>query len=171
MNQDSDSWEPEFLESQLHGIDPENNLEEESEQQIRVPRGPKRIPIMWSRVICVSEDNDEDIEIYPIEADFAAMTALPKPPRARRAEEWAPLFLPTHYSKEHPDICLENYRLGERRLKTLGEEISKHRKRLREIALVHDKTLALEQDKDLHEVSCLARRIRRGDYNDGALRK
>ena len=31
--------------------------------------------------------------------------------------------------------------------------------------------LALEQEKDLHEISCLARRIRRGDYNDGALRK
>ena len=34
-----------------------------------------------------------------------------------------------------------------------------------------DKAMAAEQDKDVHEVSCLARRIRRGDYNDGALRK
>ena len=139
--------------------------------ELKVARGPKKIPIMWSRVISVSEDNDEDIEIHPIEGDMAAMTALPRPPRARRAEDWKPLFLPTFYSKEHPDICLEQYRLGEKRLKTLGEEISKHRKRLREIAIAHDKTLALEQEKDLHEISCLARRIRRGDYNDGALRK
>ena len=34
-----------------------------------------------------------------------------------------------------------------------------------------DKAIAAEQDRDVHEVSCLARRIRRGDYNDGALRK
>ena len=34
-----------------------------------------------------------------------------------------------------------------------------------------DKAMAAEQDKDLHEVSSLARRIRRGDYNAGAQRK
>ena len=61
MNNDSDSWEPELLESQLHGIDPENDLEEQSAQEPKVARGPKKIPIMWSRVISVSEDNDEDI--------------------------------------------------------------------------------------------------------------
>ena len=122
MNNDSDSWEPELLESQLHGIDPENDLEEQSAQELKVARGPKKIPIMWSRVISVSEDNDEDIEIHPIEGDMAAMTALPRPPRARRAEEWKPLFLPTFYSKEHPDICLEQYRLGERRLKLWGKK-------------------------------------------------
>ena len=37
--------------------------------------------------------------------------------------------------------------------------------------MAFDKALAIELDKDLHDVSCLARRIRRGDYNDGAQRK
>ena len=119
----------------------------------------------------MSEDVDAEVEIHPIEVDMQAMTALPRPPRPRRAEDWKPLFLPTQYSKDHPDICLEQYRLGEKRLQSLGEDITKHRKRLRENAMSFDKAMAAEQDKDVHEVSCLARRIRRGDYNDGALRK
>ena len=84
------------------------------------------------------------------------MSALPRPPRARRAEDWNPLFLPTEYAKAHPDIGLESYRLGDKRLKTLGEEISKHRKRLREKALGYDKSQAMELDRDVHDVSALA---------------
>ena len=84
------------------------------------------------------------------------MTALPRPPPPRRGGEWAPLFLPTAYAKAHPDISQEQYRLGERRLKSLGEEISKHRQRMREQALNYDKADALNQGKDLHEISCLA---------------
>ena len=119
----------------------------------------------------MSEDVDAEVETYPLEVDMQAMTALPRPPRPRRAEEWKPLFLPTEYAKAHPEIGLEQYRLGEKRLQSLGEDITKHRKRLRENAMSFDKAMAFELDKDVHEVSSLARRIRRGDYNDGALRK
>jgi hypothetical protein len=126
---------------------------------------------MWSRVISVSEDTDQDLGSFSIEEDMSVMASIPRPPRARRAEEWAPLFLPTDYAKAHPDINLQHYRIGDKRLKTLGEEISKHRQRLREMALTHDKNFASDQEKDLHEVSSLARRIRRGDYNAGAVRK
>ena len=102
---------------------------------------------------------------------MAAMAAIPRPPRPRRAEDWTPLFLPITYAKEHEDINLEDYRIGERRLRTLGEEISKHRKRLRDQAIAFDKDHAIQLDKDVHEVSSLAKRIRRGEYNDGAVRK
>ena len=34
-----------------------------------------------------------------------------------------------------------------------------------------DKSYAFEQSKDINEVSTLAKRIRRGEYNDGALKK
>ena len=70
MSSDSDSWVPELLESQLHGHDPENDIEEMSFQQLPAQRGPKRIPIMWSQVVCVSEDVDVEVEIRPIEADM-----------------------------------------------------------------------------------------------------
>jgi len=39
------------------------------------------------------------------------------------------------------------------------------------MALTHDKNFASDQEKDVHEVSSLAKRIRRGEYNAGALRK
>lgn len=71
-------------------------------------------------MISIEEDQDEDIGSYPIEEDYAAMTAMPRPPPPRRAGEWAPIFLPTEYAKAHNDITLEHYQLGEKRLKTLG---------------------------------------------------
>ena len=141
---DSDDWEPELLESQLHGIDPENNTEDIRPSDGGAKRGPKKLPIHWSRVISLSEDADSDIGIFSIEEDTATMAEIPRPPHPRRGGEWAPLFLPTAYSKAHPDISLEQYRLGERRLRILGEEISKHRKRLRDQALAYDKADALE---------------------------
>lgn len=41
-------------------------------------------------------------------------------------------------------------------MRTLGEEITKHRKRMRENALVHDKASAHDLNEDLYNVSCLA---------------
>ena len=81
------------------------------------------------------------------------------------------MFLPTAYAKEHLDITMDLYRLGEKRLKTLGIEVSKLREKLREAAMKRDKDVAFEQGKDIHEVSTLAKRIRRGEYNDGAIQK
>ena len=66
---------------------------------------------------------------------------------------------------------METYKLGQKRLKSLGIEVSKLRDKLREAALQHDKGVAFVQGQDIHDVSRLAQRIRRGDYNDGALKK
>ena len=79
--------------------------------------------------------------------------------------------MPTTYAKDHPDMTLEQYKLGERRLKTLGIEVSKLREKLREQALAHDKSEARDHGKDIHEVSRLAQRIRRGDYRDGVTQR
>ena len=56
-------------------------------------------------------------------------------------------------------------------MKSLGVDISKFRTRLRQQALALDQGHATEEGKDLHDVSRLAKRMRRGDYNDGATRK
>ena len=66
---------------------------------------------------------------------------------------------------------METYKLGVKRLRSLGIEVSKLRNNLREAALQHDKGVAFVQGQDIHDVSRLAQRIRRGDYNDGALKK
>ena len=46
-------------------------------------------------------------------------------------------------------MSLEKYRLGERRLKTLGDDVSRLRSALRNQALKIDEARALEQDKDI----------------------
>jgi hypothetical protein len=61
-------------------------------------------------------------------------------------------------------MTFEHYSLGEKRLKSMGIEVSKLREKLREQALSLDKSEALDQGQDVHEVSRLAQRIRRGDY-------
>ena len=76
---DSDNWEPELLESQLHGIDPENEVEGFGPPDIISKRGPKKLPIQWSRVISISEDADSDIGVFPIEEDTASMSEIPRP--------------------------------------------------------------------------------------------
>ena len=168
MSEDSDSWEQELLESQLHGIDPENDPVMESADRVPTKRGPKKLPLMWSRVICIPQDSVLDVGSYELETDMAVFQNQPRLLPPRREIEWAPLFLPTTYAREHEDISLETYRLGEKRLRTLGVEVSKVREKLREAALLCDKSYAFEQGKDIHVVSSLAKRMRRGEYRDGA---
>jgi hypothetical protein len=79
---------------------------------------------MWSRVISIADDEDGDIGVYSIVEDIQILASQPREPLPRRGAEWAPLFLPTTYAREHTDMTLEHYRLGERRLKTLGIEVS-----------------------------------------------
>jgi hypothetical protein len=57
---------------------------------------------------------------------------------------WEPIFLPTAYAKDHPDISMEQYKLGERRLKNLGVEVSYLREKLRRTALHLDKGSVLD---------------------------
>ena len=66
MSEDSDDWVPELLESQLHGIDPENDIKEKDIQEPIVSRGSRALPLMWSKVISISEDGDFDISIQSI---------------------------------------------------------------------------------------------------------
>jgi hypothetical protein len=135
MDSQESEWEPELLESHLLGHDPEVE-----EYQIQPPvekskRGPKKLPLMWSRVISISEDADEDIGIFNIEYDLLELLTKPKPPPPRRDAEWAPIYQPTSYSKSHPDISMVAYTIGEKRLRSLGIEVSKLREELRKLAL------------------------------------
>jgi hypothetical protein len=64
----------------------------------KAKRGPKKLPLMWSRVISISEDEDEDIGVFNIEYDLLELLNKPKPPPPRRDAEWAPIYQPTSYS-------------------------------------------------------------------------
>jgi hypothetical protein len=171
MSEDSEVWEPELLESQLHGHDPEVQEFEIQPPVEKAKRGPKKLPLMWSRVISISEDADEDIGVFNIEYDLLELLTKPKPPPPRRDAEWAMIYQPTSYSKSHPDISMETYSIGEKRLRSLGIEVSKLREDLRKLALHQAKKEAQGQEQDIMEISRLARRISRGEFRDNALEK
>ena len=135
MESQESEWEPELLESHLMGHDPEVEEYEIQPPVEKQRRGPKKLPLMWSRVISISEDGDEDIGVYNIEYDLVEMANKPKPPPPRRDAEWEPIYQPTSYSKSHPDISMETYAIGEKRLRTLGIEVSKLREDQRKLAL------------------------------------
>ena len=135
MESDESEWEPELLESHLVGHDPENEEFEVLPPVQPSKRGPKKLPVMWSRVIAISQDSDADIGVFNIEFDLKALLTLPRPPILRRNVEWAPIFLPTSYSKAHPDISLDSYALGVNRLRYFGTEVSRLREELRKAAL------------------------------------
>ncbi len=171
METDESEWEPELLESHLVGHDPEGP---EFKIELAAPqtkRGPKKLPVMWSRVISISEDADEDIGTWNIEFELAELLRMPRPLPPRREPEWMPIFRPTSYAKAHPEMTLEGFALGEKRLRTLGIEVSKIREALRKEALHQAKAEGAEQQRDLHEISRLARRISRGEFREGAQEK
>ena len=120
MESDSSHWEPELLESHLMGHDPEvEEYEVKPPVEVR-KRGSKKLPLMWSRVVSIAEDGDEDLGAYNIEFELESLLSQPGPPPPRRGTEWAPIFQPTAYASAHPDLSMEAYRLGEKRLRILG---------------------------------------------------
>ena len=127
MESDESEWEPELLESHLVGHDPENEEFEVLPPVQPSKRGPKKLSVMWSCVIAISQDSDADIGVFNIEFDLKALLTLPRPPILSRNVEWPDLptdELPTSYSKAHPDISLESYALGVNRLRYFGTEVS-----------------------------------------------
>ena len=151
-------WEPELLESHLLGHDPEGEEFQDLAPTQPSKRGPKKLPILWSRVISISEDGDEDIGAHNIEFDLQEMINIPRMLPPRRDAGWTLIFQPSSYSKAHPDISLEAYSLGEKRFRSLGVEVSKLREELRKAAMFQAKKEALEQGQDIFDISRLARR-------------
>jgi hypothetical protein len=66
MSEDSGVWEPELLESQLHGHDPENELPDHPLATTQRARGPKWLPVMWSRVISIADDGDSNSQMMEL---------------------------------------------------------------------------------------------------------
>ncbi|TFH49608.1 MAG: hypothetical protein E4G89_04570 [Methanothrix sp.] len=126
---------------------------------------------MWTSVISISEDGDEDIGVFNIEFDLAKLADITRSLLPRRGVVWAPLFLPTTYAQSHPDLSLDGFAIGEKRMRILGIEVSKLREGLRSKALHLAKAEAHEQERDIMDISRLARRISRGDFKAGAQEK
>jgi hypothetical protein len=92
MDSDSSHWEPELLESHLMGHDPEIDEYEIKPPVEAIKPKSRKIPLMWSRVISIAEDGDEDLGAYNIEFELEALLSIPKKPPPRRNIEWEPIF-------------------------------------------------------------------------------
>ena len=100
-------------------------------------RGRPKIPQKWTRVISITHDSPLDLAVYEIDKDKASIDGRLPYPRAQRAsvDPWRFLFLPKDYSANHPDLTLSGNQLTKWKLKTLGVEVTKMRRALREQAL------------------------------------
>jgi hypothetical protein len=129
-------------------------------------RGRPRIPPKWTRVISITHDSPLDLVVHEIEKDKATIDERLPYPRAQRAtvDPWRPLFLPRQYAAEHPNLTLNSCQLTNWKLKTLGVEVSKMRRALRDKALEMQLRTAKELEEDINSVSLLAKRISRGEY-------
>ena len=86
-------------------------------------RGRKKIPDKWTRVISVSHDKPEDIAVYEVAVDIETKDERLQHLRLDRMSKkvWKPLFHPKQYAEEHAGMQMEQYRLGDRRLKVLAD--------------------------------------------------
>ena len=74
-------------------------------------------------MISVSHDKPEDIAVYEVAVDIETKDERLQYPRLDRMSKkvWKPLFHPKQYAEEHAGMQMEQYRLGDRRLKILAD--------------------------------------------------
>ena len=146
--------------------DPDGQAWSLKEAPVPKKRGRPKIPQKWTRVISITHDSPLDLAVYEIDKDKATIDERLPYPRAQRAtlEPWKILFLPKEYAANHPNLNLEGYQLTNWKLKTLGVEVTKMRRALREKALEMQLRTAKELEEDINSVSLLAKRIDRGEY-------
>ena len=73
MESESDHWEPELMESQLLGHDPDDLSFEIEDTRVKKKRGPKKIPPLWSGLISVRHDEEFKYEDRIIQEDIDAL--------------------------------------------------------------------------------------------------
>ena len=89
---------------------------------------------MWTRVICVSQTTDEDLKIWNIEKDQQnRILDIPKI-RAKPGRSWAPVFFVNDFLADDPVLELEHFALKERKLRMLGERVTKLREHILAVA-------------------------------------
>ena len=82
---------------------------------------------MWSRVICVSQTSDEDLKVWNIEKDQEKRHLDIPNLKAKSRRRWAPIFFADDFLAEDPVLELEHHALNERKLRMLGERVSRWR--------------------------------------------
>ena len=76
MESESDHWEPELMESQLLGHDPDDLSIEIEDTRVKKKRGPKKMPLLWSRLISIRDDEEFKYEGFIIQDDIDALSSI-----------------------------------------------------------------------------------------------
>ena len=101
-------------------------------------------------------DDPLKMDIHQIVADILVAQGIPRVPTARRNKEWKPIFCPRGFLKDHTDITLEHYALGEKRLRNFAIEVTKFRSKfkIKAMDLNHSHDLeALSVSKDVNSLA------------------
>jgi hypothetical protein len=96
-------------------------------------------------VICLSKALDTDLEVWEHEKDRMELTLNVSKKKTKARPDWAPLFIAEDFLADDPVLELEHYSLKDRKLRMLGERVTRQRERILEVA----KDQALKDNKNL----------------------
>ena len=124
-------------------------------------RGRPRIPDQWSQVLSLDGEREPRIKAYLVSTDLLYVKGIPSIPPTRRDKHWEPLFFSKSFILNNPEITLEKFRLPDNKLKALGIQATRLRKRIKlevEKDQIHQ---AVDQQISLKEVQKLASKSKR----------
>ncbi len=87
-------------------------------------------------MICFDQADIHSTKLHVIATDLQLAPFVPHEPSKRREKNWKPIFFSKEFVREHQDMILDTYCLGERRLKNLGIEVTKARAALEMLAAI-----------------------------------
>ena len=74
---------------------------------IKSKRGRKKIEDQWSRIISISTDDLDQLDVFELAPDVLVSSDVKATlSRGKRAPEWKPLFNPDLYTKSHSDMSV-----------------------------------------------------------------
>jgi hypothetical protein len=124
---------PENEEEDYDQEEEEHKSEEEDDpdrsfDSVKSKRGRPKIPEHWSRVISLSNDDLNALQIYKLAPDLLLSSAVTASlSRGKIAPEWKPVFWPEDYVKEKHDMTIEGNKLSTSQLEKLGKKVSQCR--------------------------------------------
>ena len=136
----------------------EENLEEED--AVRRGRGAPRIQEHWTRVISMSTDNLQELQIYPIATDVQGFEGFAKFRKKRGEPEFEIHFHPKEMIEKHPEPDLDKWKLKEERLKNYAIQITNIRQWIVERAKAVDNLKVQQVNENVQIVSKLNKKLR-----------
>ena len=146
----------------------EENVVVESVESIEPPRrGRPFIPLKWTAVISLDQDDPVKMTLKELAPDMQLAQAERRVANTRRERLWAPLFCPRKFITDQDAMDLERFKLTPASLKNHGIAITKLRKRIEKEALKTAEEKDYNLKEAIKEVEVLAKIVRqRGTPHD-----